>query len=132
MLEDLTIPLREKAQLECAFKELTPKNLAFAKGLDASSGYTSAHSGEVALGSIATPAFIRMEAVYVYPDRQNQMVIIFPRANAVSGLEIDLKNEDATAVPITFEAKRADSETNGGSVYWDDKPLGRIMWRAYP
>ena len=132
MLEDLTIPLREKASLECAFKELSPMNVAFARGLDASSGYTAAHSGEVALGAITAPAFVRMEAFYTYPDKVNEMVIIFPRANVTSNLEIDMKAEDAAAVPITFEAKRADSETSGGSSAWDDKPLGRIMWRPIP
>jgi hypothetical protein len=132
MLEDLVIPLREKAQLECAFKELSPKNLAFAKGIDATSGYTSAHSGEVALGQIAAPAYVRMEAFYTYPDGVNEMVIILPRSQVTSNFEVDLKESDAAAVAITFEGKRADSEVSGGSAVWDAKTLGRILFRAKP
>ena len=132
LLEDYTIPIRERASLECAFKEVTPMNLAFAKGIDATSGYTAAHSGEIGLGSISSPAFLRMEAFYTYPDGVNQMVIIFPRSQITSNMEIDLKSEDAAAVPITFEAKRADSETSGGSSVWDSKPMGRILFRPVP
>lgn len=132
MLEDMTIALKESAKIECAFKEITPQNLAYARGIDASSGYTSVHSGEIALGNIESPAYIRMEALYTYPDGDNQMVIIFPRAQAISSVEIDMKEADAAAVPVTFEAKRADSEISGGSSVWDSKPLGRIMWRPTP
>jgi hypothetical protein len=107
-------------------------NMAYARGIDASSGYTAAHSGEVALGGLVAPAYVRMEAVYTYPDGINEMQIIFPRANVVSSIEIDLKAEDSAAVPITFEAKRADSLTAGGNSIWDNKPLGRILWRAVP
>jgi hypothetical protein len=132
LLEDLTLPIREKASLECAFKEVTPMNLAFAKGIDATSGYTSAHSGEIGLGNITTPAFLRMEAVYTFPDGNNQMVIIFPRAQITSNTEVDFKSEDSASVPITFEAKRADSEVSGGSSVWDNKPMGRILFRPTP
>ena len=79
LLEDATYPLREGAMLECAFKEMTPANFALAKGLDPSS-YTSVHTGRVALGAISTPEFVRMEAIYTYPDGVNTMNIIFPRA----------------------------------------------------
>ncbi len=132
LLEDMTIPIREKASLECAFKEITPMNVAFARGVDATSGYALAHSGEIALGALASPDFVRMEAFYTYPDGDNEMVIIFPRAQATPNTEIDMRVEDAAASPITFEAKRADSETSGGSSVWDAKPLGRILWRAVP
>lgn len=132
LIEDLTIPIREKAMLECAFKEISPMNVAFARGIDATSGYTEAHSGEVALGNIEAPDFVRMEAFYTYPDAVNEMIIIFPRANVVSNAEIDMKAEDAAAIPITFEAKASDSSISGGSSVWDAKPLGRILWRAVP
>lgn len=130
LLEDTSIPLRESAALECAFREITPMNMAFAKGIDASSGYDSTHSGEIALGMLAAAAFLRMEAVYTYPDGTNKMYIIFPRAQAASKIEVDMKAESDANVPITFEAKRADSETNGGHAVWDSKPLGRIYWTA--
>lgn len=129
LLEDASIPLRESAALECAFKEITPMNLALAKGIDSTTGYDDAHSGEVVLGMLATPAFIRMEAVYTYPDGTNKMYIIFPRAQAISKVEVDLQAESNANVPLTFEAKRADSETDGGNAVWDAKPLGRICWK---
>ncbi len=132
LLEDTSLPLREKAALECSFKEITPMNLAFAKGLDATSGYTEVHSGEVPLGNMTAPEYVRMEAFYTYPDGVNEMVIIFPRAQITSTIEIDMKAEDAAAVPITFEAKNADSQVSGGSSVWDSKALGRILFRPKP
>jgi len=229
-LEDMSIPLRETSQLECEFKEITPYNLALARGIDpvgaqvatatflskvttlgtttgviavtqnagpvtdkftavftsataytvygektgtvgsgtvstefapdnggapyftipanffsgtwaatqiatfqtveykAAGAYDGAHSGQIKLGALAAPAFVRMEAVYTYPNGTNHMYIIFPRANATASTELDLQAEDAAASPITFEAKRADSETAGGDAAWNDMPLGRIFF----
>ena len=132
LIEDTSIPLREKAALECAFKEITPMNLAFARGIDATSGYTLAHSGEVPLGTISAPSFLRMEAFYTYPDKTNEMVIIFPRAQVVPNTELDLRQEDAAASPLTIEAKSADDSVSGGSSVWNSKPLGRILFRPIP
>ena len=229
-LEDMSIPLRETSQLECEFKEITPYNLALARGIDpvgaqaasatflskvsvagtttgaiavtqnagpvtdtftvvftsatafnvfgkatgsvgsgtvstefapdhsgapyftipanffsgtwatnniatfqtveykATGAYDGAHSGQIKLGALAAPAFVRMEAVYTYPNGTNHMYIIFPRANATASTELDLQAEDAAASPITFEAKRADSETAGGDAAWNDMPLGRVYF----
>lgn len=129
LLEDLVIPLRETAMMECAVKEITPFNLALAKGIDAAAGgYTEAHSGEVALGTMTTPAFVRMEAQYTYPNGTNYLDIIFPRAQVISTIELDFQSEDNVNSPLTFESKRADSEVSGGSAVWDDMPLGWIKW----
>jgi len=131
LLEDATYPLRESAMLECAFKEMTPANFALAKGIDPSA-YTSAHTGVIALGSISTPDFIRMEAVYTYPDGINTMTIIFPRAQVTSAIEAEFAEEEPAAVAVSIEAKRADSgitdADNPGNSAWDDKPLGLIRW----
>lgn len=127
LLEDFTTALREGASLECAFKEITPYNVALAYGKDPVA-LTLAHSGELALGGRVAPDYVRMEAVYTYPSGINFMHIIFPRAQVSASMELDLKVEDAAAAPITFEAKRADSEVTGGNAVWDDKPLGRIVW----
>lgn len=127
LLEDAVFPLREMASLECAFKEITPANMALAKGLDPTS-YTDEHYGSIALGTLATPAYLRMEAVYTYPDGTNTMTVIFPRAQVIASPELDWQTEEPAAVPVTIEAKRADSEISGGSVVWDDMPLGRILW----
>jgi len=229
-LEDMSIPLRETSQLECEFKEITPYNLALARGIDpvgaqvasatflgkvttlgtttgaiavtqdagpvtdkftvvftsatafnvfgdatgtvgsgtvstefapdnggdpyftipanffsgtwaanqiatfqtveykAAGAYDNAHSGDIKLGALSAPAFVRMEAVYTYPNGTNHMYIVFPRANATASTELDLQAEDSAASPITFEAKRADSETSGGHAVWDSQPLGRIYF----
>jgi hypothetical protein len=231
LLEDLSLPIREAASLECAFKELTPYNMALARGIDpaaaqsasqafidevtvgggtsgtiavtdaggvvsdtwivtfddathytvhgiatgvlcsgtlisavctpdnggnpyfsipinffdaswladesyvfkttayvADGGYSSAHSGSINLGNLAAPEFIRMEAVYTYPNQTNHMYIIFPRANVTSSAELDLAVEDTIASPLTFEGKRADSEVAGGNAAWDDAPIGIIIF----
>lgn len=128
-LEDYVIPLRSAASLEVAFEELTPFNLALAHGQDPIDlALTATHSGEVALGNLVAPEYMRMEARYTFPNGSNYMDIIFPRAQVTSSPEIDLQKEDNVAVTITFEAKRADSEVSGGSSAWDDKPLGRISF----
>ncbi len=128
LLEDLTIPLRESASLECEFKELHPRNLAYARGVDASEGYGDAHSGEIPLGTIKEPAFVRMEAIYTYPNHTNHMYIVFPRAQVTSSMELSFEMEDNANVPITFESKRADSGISGGDEIWDEMPLGRIFF----
>jgi len=127
LLEDFTTAIREAASLECAFKEITPYNLAIAYGKDPST-YTLSHSGEIALGGRVSPDYVRMEAVYTFPNGSNTMTIIFPRAQVSASMELDLKMEDAAAAPIVFEAKRADSEVTGGNAAWDAKPLGRIAF----
>lgn len=127
LLEDFTTALREGASLECAFKEMTPANIALAYGKDPAA-LTLVHSGELALGGRVAPDYVRMEAVYTYPNGINYMHIIFPRAQVSASMELDLKAEDAAAAPIVFEAKRADSEVTGGNAVWDAKPLGRIVW----
>lgn len=126
LLDDYVIALRDSAQLECAFEEITPFNVAMAMGIDPTSGYTLAHSGEIALGGRTSPAYVRMEAEYTFPNGSNTMVIIFPKAQAVSNVEIPLQREEAANVPLTFESKRADG--TGGSAVWNSMPLGRIMF----
>lgn len=127
--EDYVIPLREKAQLECNFEEIKPYTLALAKGIDPTDGsYDSAHTGEIALGAAAAPEYIRMEAVYTYPNGSNTMTIIFPRAQVTSTMEMDLQAEDSAKPAVTFESKLADSTQEGGSALWDSMPLGRIVF----
>ena len=127
LLEDYTLPIRETAALDCAFKEITPANVAMAYGKDPST-LTQVHSGEIALGALIAPIYVRMEAVYTYPNGSNFMTIIFPRAQAVASVDIDLKTTTEAASPIVFESKRADSGVSGGHAVWDAKPLGRILW----
>ena len=236
LLEDITLPIEEAAKLECAFKEISSKNLAMARGIDVfadvvatvaevsnnsiggavvgsvavtdaggvtnevftviveaeaagtttysvygdSSGkvldsvtdaseqeadnngnpyftipadffdaswladetylfkttafeagaasFSDNHAGAINLGALKAPEYVRMEAVYTYPNGINHMYVIFPRANVVSSVELDFQAEDAATVPITFEAKRADPEVVGGHASWADAPLGKIIF----
>ena len=126
LLEDLSLPIREATALDCAFKELSIANLSLARGIDPTT--LDEYDDSIALGGLVAPAYVRMEAVYTFPNNQSQMIIIFPRANVVSSLEIDLKEADAAAIPISFEGKRADSGVIGGSAVWDSMPLGTIVF----
>lgn len=129
--EDLSVPIRESAALECNFEEITPYNLALARGLDPASYNKTPLSGEIALGALTTPSYVRMESIYTYPDGQNQMAMIFPRAQVASSTELDFQKEDNVKPPIMITSKRADSTISGGNAVWDDMPLGRVYWTAY-
>lgn len=126
LLEDLAIPIREKSAMEITFKELTVANLFLARGEDPT--LVDEYDTYIGLGGLSAPDYIRMEAVYTFPNRAAQMVVIFPRANVVSDMELDFQAEDSAAPPLNFEAKRADSEVSGGNAVWDDFPLGIIQF----
>lgn len=128
LIEDYTVPIREAAHLECAFKEITPETMSLAHGIDTSGGGYATHSGEVALGGRSAPEYVRMEGVYTYPNGSNYMTFIFPRAQVSANIEVDTAAEDSAAVPIIIESKNASSDVSGGDAIWDDKPLGRIVW----
>ena len=128
LIEDYTTPIRESAALECAFLQITPENMAIAYGTDTSGDTYAVHSGEVALGNRSAPDYVRMEAVYTYPNKTNTMTIIFPRAQVSASVEMDLQTEDAASVPIVFESKNATSDVTGGDAVWDDMALGHIEW----
>lgn len=129
LLEDAVFPLREAAMMEVGFKEVTPFNFALARGLDPTDAeYAAAHTGRISLGTLASPASVRMESIYTYPDGTNTMNIIFPKAQVSAAIEMDYAPEEPAAVAIQIEAKRADSEVSDGNAAWDDKPLGWIVW----
>ena len=128
LIEDFTTPIREGAALECAFKEITPYNLALAQGIDPATGYDEAHSGEIVLGGRSAPAYLRIEGVYTYPDKTSTMTFIFPRAQVSANTDMDFSAEDAAAVTLMFESKNASSDVSGGNAVWDAKPLGRIAF----
>ena len=128
LIEDYTVPIREGAALECAFKEITPYNLALAQGIDPASNYPDVHSGEIVLGGRTAPDYLRVEGVYTYPDGTSTMTFIFPRAQVSANTDMDFTAEDNAAVTVTFESKNASSDVSGGNAIWDAKPLGRIQW----
>lgn len=92
------------------------------------SGYSNNHSGTINLGTMKAPDYVRMEAVYTYPNGTNTMVIIFPRANVTSNTEVSFNATDAAAPTITFTSMNAASTTAGGSSVWDAAPSGIVLF----
>jgi len=92
------------------------------------SAYADNHSGSLGLGNRSLPKYIRMEAVYTYPNGTNAMTIIFPRSQCAASVEIDFQNEEAASSPLTFKATPADGQTVGGNAVWDDFVLGRVIF----
>jgi hypothetical protein len=127
-LEDATLPLREKASIEGEAEEISPFTLGLAQGIDVTTGYEEAHSGEIKLGAMTTPAYIRAECQYTFPDGTNLMDIIFPRAQVASNMELPFQKTEGMATPVKIEAKRADSSVSGGNAVWDTMPLGRVSF----
>ena len=128
LIEDYTVPIREGAALECAFKEITPYNMALAQGIDPGVSYDDEHSGEIVLGGRVAPAYLRVEGVFTYPNGTSTMTFIFPRAQVSANTDMDFTSEDSAAVTVMFESKNASSDVSGGNAIWDSKPLGRIQW----
>lgn len=126
--QDHSIPIRETASLTASFEEITPFNLALARGLDPTSYSKTNFSGEIGLGNIAAPEYIRMEAIYTYPDLVTEMAIIFPRAQVEPSFELGFQKEDNAAPSVVFNSRIADSNVSGGDATWDNMPLGRIYW----
>lgn len=127
--EDAIFPLREAISLELSFKEVTPANVALARGLNPAD-YPNVHTGEISFGTMATPVFLRLEAIYTYPDGVNTMKIVFPKMQVAASLEMDFQMEDVLAVPIVCESKRADGAISGGHIIWNGSPLGYVRWDA--
>lgn len=125
--EDATFALRESCALECSFHEITPANMALARGLNPDN-YSDEHKGVIRLGNLSTPVRLRVEAVYTFPDGTNYLYVIFPRAQVVASTELEFSKEEPAASPVRIEAKRADSGASEGNVAWDDKPYGWLYW----
>lgn len=102
---------------------------AFVSG---TSAYANNHAGSIALGNVSAPDFVRVEAVYTFPDPTYSMTIIFPRANVTSSLNLDFQAEDAAAVTMTIKSMGASSDVAGGNPVWDGSatagPHGRIVF----
>lgn len=130
-LEDQVYPLSEKPTLEVQFEELTPANLMLALGKDPT-GTSDIHKGTIALGVLAEPVRVRMEAVYMFPSQQHKVTIIFPSAQVTSSTELDFQSQDNIKSPLTFEAKTADSSVTVGNAAWDSMPLGCIIFDSEP
>lgn len=125
LLKDKVVVLRESMQLQGEVEELTYRNLMTATGKNPN-GIT-ARSGEISIGALTAPQDLRVEGLYEFPDG-DEMLVILPRAQVETGIEINFQKEDWGNVSVTFTAQRADSATTGGNAAWDSKPLGVIVF----
>lgn len=123
-LEDYVIALKDSAALEVAVEELNPFNLAMSLGYDPTlAAYSAVHSGEIALGNRTASVFVRVEAEYTFPNGTNKMIVIFPKAQVTSSVEFDYQKDTGASIPLTFESKRNDTETQ-----WANAPLGCVVF----
>ena len=128
MLLDAKFPIRESASLEGDMMEITPKNMAFAHGLDGTlAAYSDDYSGEIALGARIAPVDLRVEAKGVFPDGVKEINFIFPRAIITSSVELENQKEEGESLPIVITSTPAD-ESAGGNAVWDTMPLGKIYF----
>lgn len=96
--------------------------------LAGTAAYANAHLGSIPLGNLAAPKYMRVEAVYTFPDPTYSMVIIFPRANVTSSLNLDQQPEDAAAVTMSIKSMGASEDTAGGHAVWNSMPNGQILF----
>jgi hypothetical protein len=125
--EDYNICLSKAAKIEADAEELTPFNMALASGIDPTT-YTNVHSGMIPLGALSASAYVRTELQYVFPSGSYKMDVIFPRAQCSNSISADFQAKENIKVPLTIEAKNAESAVSGGHVVWDVAPLGRIWF----
>jgi len=102
-----------------SFLEIYQKTLSYALGGD---------GGSTELGTtfVSGPSDLRVELVFTYPNKTNQMLFILPRMSVLSSVTGTFLEEDALKIPISFNAKRADN-VSGGTV-WGLYPYGRILF----
>jgi hypothetical protein len=97
----------------------------------AKQGYDSNTTGEIALGNLSAPAYVRCEGYYLFPDASRSLCIIFPRAQVkTESEELSFATDSPANVSVTFEATRADSGVTGGDAVWDSAPNGKMLFIA--
>lgn len=94
-------------------------------------GYASATTGEILLGNLSSPDYLRVEGVYTFPDASFDMVVIFPRAMAMTDNgELAFANDASATISMTFTATPADDSISGGNSVWNASPLGKIVFQT--
>lgn len=125
--EDYNVTLSKTAKIEAEAEELTPFSMALASGIDPTT-YTNVHSGMIPLGALSSIDTIRTEMLYTFPSGTYKMDVVFPRAQVAPGVSADFQAKENIKVPLTIEAKNAESTVSGGHAVWDVAPLGRIWF----
>lgn len=128
-IQPKVIKLRDDISLTVGIQEITARNIAISLGLDPSD-YADDLSGSILLGTDSDPAELRIEAIFVYPDKQNYMALILPKAIVRVNSSFGTSNSDASSAGIVFESRRADVR-HGGVSSWDSSPLGKIVFSTF-
>jgi len=89
---------------------------------------TSWSNNAIALGALAVPAAVRVEAVLTFPNARNTMIVILPRAELASNSELDFKDQAEATPQLVFQAQVASTDYELGNVAWNGMPLGRILF----
>ena len=120
------IKLKDDISLSVGIQEMTARNLAISLGLNPAS-YADDLTGNILLGTDSQPAELRIEAIFVYPDQQNYMALIFPKAIVRVNSNFSTSTSDASSAGVVFESRRADEKHEGVSE-WNDSPLGKFVF----
>ncbi|MFZ3044705.1 MAG: hypothetical protein WA151_02225 [Desulfatirhabdiaceae bacterium] len=88
----------------------------------------AANTPSIGFGGLISPADLRIEGVYIYPDGLKQMVFVFPRGQISAAIDVDFAEQDPAAIPVQFESKTASSQNSAGNAVWDSMPLGSVTW----
>ena len=90
--------------------------------------YADNHAGNLPLGTVAAPKYLRVESVYTFPDAVHTMTIVMPRVNVKASLALDMQETSPTAVTMSLMAMNASSDVTGGNAVWDNMPAGQIIF----
>ena len=126
------IKLKDDISLSVGIQEMTIRNIAISLGfpIDNVLYPDDVVPGQILLGTDSQPAELRIEAIFVYPDQQNYMALIFPKAIVRVNSNFSTSNSDASSAGVVFESRRADVK-HGGVPEWNDSPLGKFVFSIF-
>ncbi|MEA3479754.1 MAG: hypothetical protein U9R60_16345 [Bacteroidota bacterium] len=107
--------LSAQVSLKCDLLELTTKNMSYSFGGDGG-------VGNILNDLFEEPSILRAELVFLYPNKIDQMIIVLPSVQVVSGPSLGFKSDGAIPSSITLSSVATDEVT------WTNDPLGRVYW----
>lgn len=118
----------EDVRMRCVSIEITPKNVSYALGKDGITGITDTMLAEFSF--IPDNVWLRLEAHFVYPNKEHRVTYILPKVKVISSFGISLISvDDAVRNPIEFQAVSA-IEAAPRSAAWKDNPFGKTIFTA--
>lgn len=112
--------------IHCVSIEMTPENISYALGKDGESGITKNMIGEFSF--IPDNVWLRLEAHFVYPNKQHRVTYIIPKVKVISSFGVSLMSvDDAVNSSIDFQAVSAIEEVPRNAV-WKNFPMGKTVF----